>query len=154
MKTTNRLSILIAIVLFSVSSFSFGQKIHEITLFVNTAALDRDNTDETCNFKQDAGIMNKDYTIEASIGDIIIWKGESTSSESVIVNITAINHEGGKNVFDQNKLDGNGQVPELVIGTVIKGAPGDVDKYKISFKVSNKSGTFHIDPKIKIIGGS
>ena len=150
MKTTNRLFILIGIVLMLLSSNSYAQETHTITLYVNTSTVDMDNTDETCNFGQESGIENKDFTIWVNVGDTIIWKGESTSSDEVLVNIDAINHEGGKNVFDKNKLRGDGQVPEKVTGTVIQGAPGDEDKYKISFKMSNRNGTFHIDPIIKI----
>ncbi len=150
MKTTNRLFILMAIFLLSFSSYSYAQETHTITLFVNTSTVDRHNTDETCNFGQEDGIENRDFTIEVNVGDTIIWKGVSTSSDEVLVNITAINHEGGQNVFDQNRLRGDGQVPESVIGTVVNGEPGDEDKYKISFKMSNRNGTFHIDPVIKI----
>ena len=85
-----------------------------------------------------------------NVGDTIIWRGESMSSDEVLVNITAINHEGGKNIFDKNRLHGDGQVPESVIGTVVTGEPGDEDKYKITFKMSNRNGTFHIDPVIKV----
>lgn len=150
MKTNNRLFIVMAFFILSFSSNSYAQETHTITLYVNTSTIDDHNTDETCNFGQEAGIENRDYTIEVNVGDTIIWKGVSTSSDEVLVNITAINHEGGKNVFDQNKLRGDGQVPESVIGTVVNGEPGDEDKYKISFKMSNRNGTFHIDPVIKI----
>ena len=159
MKTKNSLLLLCAILLFSVTGNTYSQaKVITITLFVNTASVDSQNTDQTCNFGQAEGISNQNFTVEANIGDTIIWRGESTSSPSDIVNITAINHEGGKNVFDQNRLGGNGQTPELVIGTVVTGAPGDEDKYKVSFKVLNngsrRNGTFHIDPVIKVGGGN
>jgi len=158
MKTKNPLLILCAILLLSFSGIAYGQaKVITITLYVNTASVDSGNTDQTCNFGQAEGIINRNFTVEANLGDTIIWRGESTSSPSDIVNITAINHEGGKNVFDKNRLDGNGQSPELVIGTVVTGAPGDEDKYKISFKVynnGNRRGTFHIDPIIKVGGGN
>ncbi|MDX5585498.1 MAG: hypothetical protein QNK20_11350 [Aureibaculum sp.] len=150
MKTTNRLFILMGIVLMLLSSNSYAQETHTITLNVNTSTVDKHNTDETCNFGQESGVSNKDFTIEVSVGDTIIWEGVSTSSDEVLVNITAINHEGGINVFNKNKLHGDGQYPERVIGTVIQGVPGDEDKYKISFKMSNRDGTFHIDPILKI----
>ena len=150
MKTTNRLFILMAIVLLLLSSNSYAQETHTITLNVNTSTVDQYNTDETCNFGQESGVSNKDFIIEVSVGDTIIWEGVSTSSDEVLVNITAINHEGGINIFNKIKLRGDGQYPEIVIGTVIQGAPGDEDKYKISFKMSNRNGTFHIDPVIRI----
>ena len=150
MKTTNRLFILMTFFILALSGNSYAQETHTITLYVNTSTVDRHNTDETCNFGQESGVSNKDFTIEVNVGDTIIWEGVSTSSDEVLVNINAINHEGGKNVFNKNKLRGDGQVPEKVMGTVIQGAPGDEDKYKISFKMSNRNGTFHIDPVIRI----
>lgn len=136
---------------------AFSQTPIVITLEVNTAEITKNNKDVTCTFmKKPDNVTNEDFTIEAKVGDIIVWKGVSSSNpEGDRVDITAINHEGGKNVFGKNKLNGNGQQPETVIGTVVQGAPGDVDKYKISFKVFNagtkRNGTFHIDPKIQII---
>jgi hypothetical protein len=150
MKTTNRLFILMTFFILSFSGNSYAQETHTITLYVNTSTVDKHNIDETCNFGQESGVSNKDFTIEVSLGDTIIWEGVSTSSDEVLVNINAINHEGGKNVFDKNKLPGDGLVPERVIRTVVNGEPGDEDKYKISFKMSNRNGTFHIDPVIKI----
>ena len=50
MKTTNRLFILMAFLILSISGKSYAQETHTITLFVNTGTVDRDNTDETCNF--------------------------------------------------------------------------------------------------------
>ena len=135
---------------------ALAQETHTITLFVNTAEVNSRNTDAQCNFGQGAGVSNEEFTIDARVGDIIVWKGVSTNApDTDIVSISAINHEGGVNIFDQNTLRGNGQFPEVVIGTVVQGAPGDEEKYKLSFKVFNgdrqRNGTFHIDPKIRIV---
>jgi hypothetical protein len=135
-----------------------AQTTHTITLFVDTQAILEDkNTDAHCNFGQAVGISNEDYTIEAAVGDIIVWEGVSTSSpETDIVNIRGVNHEGGVNIFGTNKLNGDKGSPERVTGTVVQGAPGDEDKYKISFKVVSivdgrqRNKTYHIDPKIRI----
>lgn len=137
------------------SSFSYGQETHTITLYVNTAEVTSQNTAEQCNFGQAEGISNEDFTIQVKKGDIIVWKAVSINApESDMVSVTAINHEGGVNIFNKNVLLGNGQSPEVVTGTVVQGAPGDEEKYKISFKVFNngeqRNGTFHIDPKIQI----
>lgn len=137
------------------SNTAIAQKIHTITLSVNTAEVESSNTSATCTFSQAEGITNEDFTLDVKVGDIIVWKGVSTNApETDIVNITAINHEGGVNVFDKNTLRGNNQEPEVVTGVVVQGAPGDVEKYKISFKVFNngskRGGTYHIDPKIQI----
>lgn len=134
---------------------AIGQVTHTITLFVNTAEVTSQNTGAQCNFGQAPGIPNEEFTIQVKPGDIIVWKGVSANApETDIVNITAINHEGGVNVFDKNVLRGNGQTPEVVIGHVVQGAPGDEEKYSLSFKVTNngvkRNGTFRIDPKIQI----
>jgi hypothetical protein len=144
-----------AFLLVTFNTLSLGQETHTITLYVNTADVSSQNTSEQCNFGQAEGITNEEFTIQAKKGDIIVWKGVSTNApETDIVSITAINHEGGVNIFDKNVLRGNNQSPEVVIGTVVQGAPGDEEKYKISFKVFNngeqRNGTFHIDPKIQI----
>lgn len=144
-----------ALLIIFFSTLSFSQETHTITLYVNTAEVTSQNTSEQCNFGQDEGISNEDFTIQVNKGDIIVWKAVSMNApETDIVNVTAINHEGGVNIFDKNVLRGNRQSPEVVIGSVVQGAPGDEEKYTVSFKVFNngekRNGTFHIDPKIRI----
>lgn len=125
-----------------------------VTLYVDTGSIDKQDVNASCNFGQPEDISNEDFTIVVNVGDTVTWQGVSTSSPSTdVVDISAINHEGGKNVFGQNVLQGNGQSPEKVIGTVINRTEGNDYKYKISFKVSNngakRNGTFHIDPKMQ-----
>ena len=137
----------------SFSCNSKVQKTHTIILNVDTGKIVKPNIDPFCNFGQPANISNRDYAIKVDIGDIIIWEGVSSSAPSTdIVNITSINHEGGVNVFGRNVLRGNGDSPEIVIGRVLHGAPGDEDKYSISFTVYNnkdkRNGSFRIDPKL------
>lgn len=153
MKSTSYLLLLCLIITVSFSCNSKVQKIHTITLNVDTGKIVKPNIDPFCNFGQPANISNRDYTIKVDIGDIIIWEGVSSSAPSTdIVNITSINHEGGVNVFGRNVLRGNGDSPEIVIGRVLHGAPGDEDKYAISFTVYNngekRNGAFRIDPKL------
>jgi hypothetical protein len=89
-----------------------------------------------------------------NVGDTVTWQGVSSNAPSTdVVNIVSINHEGGKNVFDQNVLKSNGQSPERVSGVVkSRTDDGKKYKYKISFTVTNngakRNGMFHIDPKI------
>lgn len=158
MKSTIRLLILI-IVLLVTSACCQDKQTHTITLFVNTAEILDQNVNNFSNFGQKDGSSNEDYTVDANIGDTIIWRGVSTSSDEDIVNITSINHEGGKNIFDKNVLQGNEEDPEEVIG-VVKYNSIDTRtnkkkyKYKIKFTVINngekRNGTFHIDPKIQV----
>jgi len=163
MKTTNRLLILMAIVLlvFIVTSCNQCQsaKEHTITLNVNTAQIVKPNINDYCDFGQDSNISNEDYTIKAKVGDIITWKG-LTSTEGDVVNIVSINHIGGKNIFGKTNLKGNGEDPELVVGKVLNSTydkgnkKHDLYKYTIKFTVINngvqRNGTFHIDPKIQV----
>ena len=158
MKSTSFLLILCLILTVSFScnpKVPKVQKVHTITLNVETGKIVKPNIDPFCNFGQPASISNKDYAIKVDIGDIVIWEGVSSSSPSTdTVNITSINHQGGVNVFGRNLIRGNGDSPEIVIGKVLKGAPGDEDKYAISFTVYNngikRNGTFRIDPKLII----
>jgi len=154
-----RTNLLPRLILFLLSAMCagplLGQTVHTVTLYVNTAEVNSKNTDKQCNFGQAENISNVDYTIKVKRGDIIVWKGVSTNApETDLVSIKAINHEGGVNVFGQNVLKGNGQEPEIVTGTVVQGAPGDEEKYKLSFRVFNdgsrRGGTLHIDPKIQV----
>lgn len=128
-----------------------------VTLYVDTRAVTNQNTQQTCNFGQDAEISNEEYTIQAAVGDTITWEGRSSVNENDVVNIKSINHEGGKNVFNKNVLIGDGGSPEKVVGKVVGATgstPRDRYKYKLSFKVTtdgqNRNGTFHIDPKIEV----
>jgi len=125
-----------------------------VTLNVDTGQIQKSNASAYCNFGQPEGVSNEDFTIIVNIGDVVTWQGVSSSSDKDVVNITAINHEGGKNVFGQNVLKGDGANPEKVVGKVLYPTPDNQDyKYKISFTVTNngskRNGTFHIDPKIQ-----
>jgi len=155
MKKNTYSVLLTAVLAILLCSAAVAQEVHTITLSVNTAEIESTNTSTTCSFGQARDITNENFTLNVKVGDIIIWKGVSSNApDTDVVNITAINHEGGANVFNKNILRGNNQVPEVVTGVVVQGAPGSVEKYNISFKVLNngskRRGTFHIDPKIQI----
>ena len=156
MKTSKTLFTLAAIMvlLFNTNSFSQAAETHYITLNVDTSTINSQNESSVSNFGQEEGVTNEDYTISVRVGDTIIWKGISSVSENDVVNIKSINYEGDTNIFNQNILRGNGENPELVVGTAVTGNIGDSLKYKISFTVLNngvkRQGTYHIDPKIRI----
>ena len=156
MKTFSKLFLITAIfaVLFSINAHAQDAETHYITLTVNTGIITVQNASEVSNFGQPAGVSNEEFTISARVGDTIIWRGFSSYSENDVVNIKAINYEGGVNIFDQNVLLGNGADPEMVIATVVTGNPGDTIKYKIQFTVFNngtrRGGTYNIDPKIQV----
>lgn len=135
-----------------------------VTLKVNTAEINQTNIEEYCNFdEQEEGSLNKNYTKEVNIGDMIVWKGVSTSSDEDFVNIISIDHEDGKKIFGQRHLRGNGDEPELVVGIVIDHTIDEdengnifdnIFKYGLSFTVikggDKANGLFKIDPKIQV----
>jgi hypothetical protein len=132
-----------------------GQNI-VITLNVDTANVDKQDVNASCNFGQDDSTSNEEFTVQANIGDTITWQGVSTNAPGTdIVNIVSINHEGGKNVFGQNVLRANNNTPQRVTGQVQFATPEGQDfKYKLSFTVTNngkqRNGMFHIDPKLQV----
>lgn len=158
MKTNKLFQILIAMLLISFNNDLYAQLEHIITLNVDTGQITKHEVNEYCNFGQEEGISNEDYTITVNIGDTIVWQGVSTNApDSDTVSITSINHRGGTNIFGVNTLLGNGETPELVIGEVLNSTEGErkkTYKYTIKFKVFNnghkRNGTFQIDPKIKV----
>lgn len=155
MKSTKKALILIALISLLLSNISFAQEEHVITLYVNTAEITNQNEYQVSYFDgQEEGTDTRNYTIYVSPGDRIIWQGVSLNApETDVVNIKSINYEGGKNVFDRNVLNGDGE-PGQVIGVVQGGTEGFEEKYKIAFTVYNngvkRQGTFLIDPKIKV----
>jgi hypothetical protein len=161
MKTINPLFVLLFISLFFISSLSFAQQTHYVTLHVNTNVITSQNELEVCSFTSESAEGDisegdiENFTISVSAGDSIIWNGVSSyDSDNDIVNITSINYHGGDNVFDTNVLQGNGETPETVVGIVQPGTNGLTEKYTIKFKVMNngtsRGGTFQIDPKIRV----
>ena len=155
MKSLRALSVVI-LALFS-SGQVLAQTEHVITLYVNTSDIQNPNLNDYCNFGQDEGISNEDYTIEVSVGDTIVWVGQSNSNDNDQVLIESINHQGdqgGRDIFGQNVLRGeNGEVR----GTIQFSTEGQADyKYMLSFRVLNngepRGGVFNIDPKIRVVG--
>ena len=128
-----------------------AQQTRVVTLNVNTADIENDNIPANADFGQTDGSTNEDYTLLVQLGDTIVWQGISSSNPTDhVVNIKSINHVGGARLFDRNVLNGDGGTPERVIGIISEGRSGDEKKYNIFFRLSNKSGTFKIDPKIRV----
>jgi hypothetical protein len=125
-----------------------------ITLTVNTPEIDDQNINDQCTFGQPAEISNEDFTIEAAVGDTIVWQGYTEATGDQVL-IESINHEGdrgGRDIFGQNTLQGeDGVVRGTILSTTEEGADY---KYKITFRViregNNRRGVYHIDPKIRV----
>ena len=103
MKTTNKLLILIAILLFSVSSTFYGQSTHVITLHVDTDQLNAGNESAAFSFSVSEGtnVENIDnpetFTIFVNEEDTVIWEGTSLSGAAV--HIESITYSKGTQIF-------------------------------------------------------
>jgi len=136
----------------------YSSNVHVVTLYVNTTDIKKPNIADYADFNQNETIPNEEYTTHVKKGDIVIWNGVSTTNVLDTVNITQINHQGGARYFGKNVLNGNKDVPEVVVGFVTKFPEMENDtypgeKYILKFTVSNngkkRNGTFQIDPVIK-----
>ncbi len=153
MKTGLKFLMLSICVLFTFGSTDNIPETHIITLNVDTGQINSTNVEETSNFGQGQGTTNSNFATTVKNGDIVLWRGVSSSSpENDEVLVEIINHEGGARVFGRNTLKDTRQNPGIVVGTVTEGKDGDEEKYTLSFKVLNngeqRGGTYHIDPKI------
>lgn len=139
--------------LFFFSSSVIAQETINVTLNVDTNEIKTIDAHNYCSFKGQPEMLDtRDYTINANVGDVIVWNAVSSSSKTDQVKIVSINYETGTNVFSDNKINGQNGV---VTGTINNSTVGKSDyKYKISFKIMNNGnlqpGTFHIDPIIKV----
>lgn len=128
-----------------------AQETHTITLYVDTSDITKSNANSVSNFGQDPSISNEDYTVDVNLGDQVIWQGVSSSSDNDVVEIVSINYEGGARVFDKNTIKGSDGTVSAVVSA---GKKGDEEKYTINFRVIRNgkrlSGTFKIDPKIRV----
>lgn len=151
-KITLAFSLLTFILLFFCNT-SIAQETIYVTLNVDTAEVKTQDTHSYCYFNgQSESMDTRDFTINANVGDIIVWNAVSTTSDKDQVKITAINYEGGTNVFTASQMKGQNGV---VTGKINKDTAGkEAYKYTVSFKImsngSLRPGTFQIDPKIKV----
>ncbi len=154
MKINFRIPALCLLIFSLTSSIAIVPETHLITLTVDTSAINSSNIDEMSSFGQAEEVSNEEFTITVKSGDIVVWQGVSSSSPADEVKISAINYQGGTNVFGQNTLKDTRQNPGVVVGTVEDRPDGAETKYMISFKVFNngerRNGNFNIDPKIMI----
>ena len=160
MKTTNQLLFLLAIV----GLMSCKNQLHVVTLYVNTDDIEIGKEELYASFDQPDGIENKKFITNVRKGERIIWQGQSISDTTHIVKITSINiiPEEGKEIFKLKPfrtITINGDpvgIPgsdELIRAKVTLGPGRDkayiIQKYNLEFTLSNKDGTFNIDPEVK-----
>ena len=153
---------LVTSLIFLFSVFGFSQTTITITLIVDTDTFERADWQSSCSFEAewaDTGDVItsngdlEDFLVEASVDDTIIWEGVSSSSESVIVDITKIKYKRGARIFKNKTNYGkklNGSKKEKVKTKVLYSTNDKPDyKYDLSFKIKHL-GSFKIDPKMRI----
>lgn len=160
MKTTNQILILLAVM----SLMACKNQLHVVTLYVNTEDITEGNENEHAHFDQPVGIKNKNFITNVRKGERIIWQGQSISDTTHIVKITSIKikPEEGEEIFElkpfkARKVKGDPVSitgsDELIRAKVTLGPGRDeayiIQKYNLEFTLSNKSGTFTIDPEVK-----
>jgi hypothetical protein len=124
-----------------------------VTLNVDTGQITNQNLAQTCYFTdQPDDTALEDFTVQANVGDTIIWQGISTNAPSTdIVHIQTIHHHHGRNAFDQEDHFGDDRIHKIS-KRVQFSANGDQSyKYTLTFTVfnnGNKRGTYRIDPII------
>ena len=128
-----------------------------ITLYVDSgqaSTLTQQTVDQYCSFGQNKAVTtNENFSTAASVGDTIIWQGQTNPASNTTIDITQVNQEnvpGSHNVFGGNgTLLGAGS-PKTVTGTVQAGTGGEDEVYTIFFQVNGTGPNFRIDPKITI----
>ena len=134
---TNQVILSFALVL--LSTFAFGQAEHTATLVCDIQALrNNEKPSEVCYFAEDPETPPEIFTIDALVGDEIIWDGE----ESIL--IKEIIHKGGENIFAENPR-GNGQIK----ARPNKPTNGNPYRYMIQFRIDGEEKVYVIDPLIK-----
>ncbi len=154
-------------IIFLFSTFGFSQATITITLIVDTDNFDPDDLPASCRFEATWSDSDKivkstpgdleGFLIDAFVEDTIIWEGESSDPENVIVDIRKIKYKKGARIFKNKANDGkkrNGSKKEKVKTKVLKSTKGKPDyKYDLSFKLkgaNRANGNYKIDPKIRI----
>ena len=133
---TFRLIIFASIVLFATSVFSQ----QTATLACDIEALQNGSKPaEVCYFVENPDINPELFTIEAEVGEEILWSGEGT------VLIRKVKHYGGTNVFNKDP-EGGGEI----IARPNKKTDGKPYRYKLKFRLEGSNKQYKIDPIIKV----
>jgi hypothetical protein len=147
----NNSSLLFLFSLIFITQIVSAQDKHTITLYVDTQNITLENLETTCNFGQEPGTSNENYTVYVNKGDTVTWNGISTTSDQDKVEIIKIEYKSGTNLFGRETLkDQNG----VVTATITTGESDQYEKYDIYFRVQRNGRwlrqDFPIDPKLRI----
>ncbi len=148
MKPKHYPRILCLLTVFFFSIISFAQTTHTVTLVCDSESIKHADPYTVCYFvNQGEGTDTREFTIEANVGDTIVWQGFTLSDDTL--EIRKIKYEKGTNVFDKDEIDGN-----TTVIAAIKESTKDKPNYtyKISFKVNGKGKMYSIDPLISVGG--
>ena len=158
-------NIIVALVIFLYSNVvAYAQGTNIVTLNVNTEIINDDNVLDVCSFTwedPDGNIVTsgngpelEDWLITISLDSDIEWQGRSSSGDNKIVNIIQVKRQSGTQIFNGKTLNGdrnpNGEKVRGKPEVITNEAEGDY-KYNIKFRVKGVSGTFNIDPKIRVV---
>lgn len=132
---TFRLISFASIALFVTSAFAQ----QTATLACDIEALrDGSKPAEVCHFVENPDSNPELFTIEAEVGEEIIWSGE----DSIL--IRKVKHYGGTNIFDQDP-EGDGEI----IARPNKKTNGKPYRYKLKFRLEGSNKQYKIDPIIR-----
>ncbi len=128
-----------------------------ITLNVDTREISEENLERTCRFEgQEPEMSTRDFMTLVGVRDIVVWDAVSISDpENDKVEVTLIERNDGADLFGKERLRDDAQNRGVVVGSVLQGRPGEVQKYTMKIKVYNGAevrGTYEIDPKLKVKG--
>ena len=136
-------------------NFLENQRIHRITLTCDTIP-DSDNFNGICSFGQREG-SNEKYTIDAAVGDIVIWDGELSNPKEGKIKIDNIIYESGVDIFKNKNIHDrqDGKDDGQIVAIIKQGKVGDELKYKLRFTAYDSQSkpvvTDTIDPKIRLV---
>jgi len=132
---TFRLTIFASIVLLATPAFSQ----QTATLACDIEALQNGSKPaEVCYFVENPDIDPELFTIEAEVGEEIIWSGEDT------IIIRKVQHYGGTNIFSKDP-EGDGEIK----ARPDKKTNGKPYKYKLKFRLEGSNKQYKIDPIIR-----
>ncbi len=145
---THLFKVFVVFTLVLLSSKSFAQDVHQITLLVDTKNKVPEKT-YTMKAGDNTTVLNANaqdaFTIFARVGDQIKWNAVSSSEPDVSVAINQIKYISGPRIFSSDLIQGKNTTQ----ATVIRGG-NEMYVYQIQFTIGTDSKMYSISPKIQI----